>query len=270
MLRVPFFVPRPVVAGAGFVFAAASFPAWSQSITYGPLASAIPSLGGASLVLLSAMMFVVLWQLKKRGMIDGSRFMAIALVAGGMASGISGVKLVADARAQGGGAASITLSQAGGGTTPLELGLNCVRNVTSLEQQILAINVPPLLFNPVGNVDCFETPPQGGGLADDCAVGTRLLPTLACFVEVQPFVQGGNNGGQASDLRLKVDIARVGTADNGLPLYEFRYLGGTTRYRGVMAQDVLMHTPEAVLTRPDGYMAVRYDMLGLEMTVAQY
>lgn len=62
---------------------------------------------------------------------------------------------------------------------------------------------------------------------------------------------------------------RVGAAANGLPLYEFRYLGGDTRYRGVMAQDVLRHTPEAVVTKPNGYMAVRYDMLGLEMSIVQ-
>ncbi|MEW9838301.1 hypothetical protein ABUE29_24205 [Mesorhizobium sp. ZMM04-4] len=37
-------------------------------------------------------------------------------------------------------------------------------------------------------------------------------------------------------------------------------------YRGVMAQDVLEVFPEAVSTMPGGYLGVRYDMLGLEMT----
>ena len=69
-----------------------------------------------------------------------------------------------------------------------------------------------------------------------------------------------------SDIRLKTDIEKVGLAANGLPLYNFRYIGEDAVYRGVMAQDVLEVFPEAVCIMPSGYLAVRYDMLGLEMT----
>ena len=69
-----------------------------------------------------------------------------------------------------------------------------------------------------------------------------------------------------SDIRLKTDIEKVGVAENGLPLYTFRYIGGDAVYRGVMAQDVLEVFPEAVSIMPNGYMAVRYDMLGMRMT----
>lgn len=69
----------------------------------------------------------------------------------------------------------------------------------------------------------------------------------------------------ASDIRLKTDIEKVGVAANGLPLYNFRYVGDDTLYRGVMAQDVLAVRPDAVCVMPNGYLAVRYDMLGLEM-----
>jgi hypothetical protein len=69
-----------------------------------------------------------------------------------------------------------------------------------------------------------------------------------------------------SDIRLKTDIEKVGVAENGLPLYTFRYIGGDAVYRGVMAQDVLEVFPDAVSTMPNGYMAVRYDMLGMKMT----
>jgi hypothetical protein len=68
-----------------------------------------------------------------------------------------------------------------------------------------------------------------------------------------------------SDMRLKTGIERVGVAPNGLPLYNFRYLWSDAVYQGVMAQDVLKAFPEAVSTLPNGYMAVRYDMLGMEM-----
>ena len=69
-----------------------------------------------------------------------------------------------------------------------------------------------------------------------------------------------------SDIRLKTDIEKVGVAANGLPLYTFKYIGGDAVYRGVMAQDVLKVLPEAVSVMPNGYLAVHYDMLGMEMT----
>lgn len=54
-------------------------------------------------------------------------------------------------------------------------------------------------------------------------------------------------------------------SETGLPLYEFRYIFGRKRYVGVMAQDVLMHTPDAVVRSLLGYFKVDYKMLGLEM-----
>ncbi|MEW9805451.1 tail fiber domain-containing protein [Mesorhizobium sp. ZMM04-5] len=71
---------------------------------------------------------------------------------------------------------------------------------------------------------------------------------------------------KTSDIRLKRDVECVGAAPNGLPLYTFRYLWSDAVYQGVMAQDVLKVFPEAVSTMPGGYLGVRYDMLGLEMT----
>ena len=68
-----------------------------------------------------------------------------------------------------------------------------------------------------------------------------------------------------SDARLKTDITQIGVAENGLPLYSFRYLGSNAQFSGVMAQDVLAHTPDAVITLPGGFYAVNYEMLGLAM-----
>jgi endosialidase-like protein len=66
-----------------------------------------------------------------------------------------------------------------------------------------------------------------------------------------------------SDVRLKTDIRRIGTAAHGLPLYTFRYVGEPGLYEGVMAQDVLGVMPEAVSTAEDGYYRVDYGMLGI-------
>ena len=66
-----------------------------------------------------------------------------------------------------------------------------------------------------------------------------------------------------SDLRLKTDIMRIGTAGHGLPLYTFRYIGETDIYEGVMAQDVLHVMPSAVSVAEDGYYRVDYEQLGI-------
>ena len=75
---------------------------------------------------------------------------------------------------------------------------------------------------------------------------------------------GAKIGGKpVSDLRLKTDITRIGTAAHGLPLYTFRYIGETDVYEGVMAQDVLHVVPSAVSVAEDGYYRVDYEQLGI-------
>lgn len=61
-----------------------------------------------------------------------------------------------------------------------------------------------------------------------------------------------------SDRRLKREIQRIGTADNGLPLYTFKYIGGDMVHVGVMAQDVIKVRPAAVHTNAHGFMSVDY------------
>lgn len=70
-----------------------------------------------------------------------------------------------------------------------------------------------------------------------------------------------------SDRRIKQNIELVGRDERTqLPLYEFEYINGSgRRFMGVMAQDVLESHPDMVFTMPDGFMAVNYAGLGLEM-----
>lgn len=77
--------------------------------------------------------------------------------------------------------------------------------------------------------------------------------------------RGGGGGGRRSDIRLKHDIALLGRLNNGLGFYRFAYNGSDKAYVGVMAQEVQMVEPEAVMLGRDGYFRVFYDKLGLKL-----
>lgn len=78
---------------------------------------------------------------------------------------------------------------------------------------------------------------------------------------------GGRYAAFASDRRLKENIEVVGRDERTmLPLYEFEYKGGDgRRFMGVMADDVEKVYPGAVSKMSNGYKAVDYGMLGIEM-----
>lgn len=80
---------------------------------------------------------------------------------------------------------------------------------------------------------------------------------------------GGWAGGgfKGSDRRIKENIELIGRDERtGLNLYEFEYKGGSgKRFVGVMADEVEKYKPEAVYTMPDGFKAVNYTLLGIEM-----
>lgn len=253
---------RACLALAGTLSAGSAFAANGPGILYGPAGAggpaevaAIPTLGGIAMLLLGAFMLFVFWRMHRNGNFAGGRFMAIALVSGSMVSGLGGVRLMSSAIANGPVVEPVLLANPNGGFEPFQPTdeggqQSCVINDTTVPLRVIDM---PELF---GVGDC----PDGEGgfkVSQLCEVNLILQPGDEC---------GASTGFTASDLRLKTDIVQVGVAANGLPLYEFRYLDGATRYRGVMAQDVLQHTPAAVRMRADGYMAVDYGMLGLEMT----
>jgi hypothetical protein len=80
---------------------------------------------------------------------------------------------------------------------------------------------------------------------------------------------GGTLGAAAliSDIRTKQNIKAIGMLSNGLPIYEYEYKpewkeeAGHGKFIGVMAQEVELVQPEAVITRPDGYKMVNYGAL---------
>ena len=71
-----------------------------------------------------------------------------------------------------------------------------------------------------------------------------------------------------SDIRAKENIVIVGKSKDGHNVYEWNYkTDKNTRYRGVIAQDVVKIDPMAVAIRPDGYLGVHYDKIDVDMEV---
>ena len=52
---------------------------------------------------------------------------------------------------------------------------------------------------------------------------------------------------------------------NGIGIYRYRYLWSDTVYVGVMAQEVAMINPRAVVRGSDGFLGVNYAALGLRL-----
>jgi hypothetical protein len=84
------------------------------------------------------------------------------------------------------------------------------------------------------------------------------------FIDFIDFTNSGHLP-LVSDVRLKDDIVLIARFGNDLGLYRFRYKWSAQQYVGVMAQEVAVTNPEAVLSGRDGYLRVDYNKLGLRM-----
>ena len=70
----------------------------------------------------------------------------------------------------------------------------------------------------------------------------------------------------ASDIELKENIKQVGSSPSGLNIYEYNYIGENTKYRGVIAQDLLSKGRHDAVTEMDnGYYGVYYDKIDVDM-----
>jgi hypothetical protein len=99
----------------------------------------------------------------------------------------------------------------------------------------------------------------GGGMKGLKGKGKMLSGIIQ---KVGPMVKG--MASSASDINLKENISHVGV-ENGFNIYEYNYKNDpSSRYRGVMAQEVAISRPDAVTVK-DGHLAVYYDMIGLTM-----
>ena len=112
-----------------------------------------------------------------------------------------------------------------------------------------------------GNLKEVGLPPDFGApvMMPGRDTGAMFMGALSTGLSIASlFVQ--------SDIRTKEDIEQVGVSPNGHKIYEFNYIGKPTRYRGVMAQEVVKIDPMAVGIR-DGYLAVNYGKIDVDMEV---
>jgi hypothetical protein len=78
---------------------------------------------------------------------------------------------------------------------------------------------------------------------------------------------GGAGIMKYSDIRMKENIKQIHWLPNGLPVYEYEYkpefkdIAGHGKHIGVMAQELEMVQPEAVITNANGYKMVNYGLL---------
>jgi flagellar motor protein MotB len=98
--------------------------------------------------------------------------------------------------------------------------------------------------------------------------------------QMDQFITGAANMGMAamtggastaftgSDIRLKENINKTGVSKSGIPIYTFNYKGEDKLWSGTMAQDLLnMGREDAVTVMDNGYYAVHYDMIDVDMVV---
>lgn len=98
---------------------------------------------------------------------------------------------------------------------------------------------------------------SGTGSSKSTQTGS-VLDTLSQLAGIGQSIAGM----KLSDRRLKRDIHRLGERADGLGVYLYRYLWSPLWQIGVMAQEVLKVTPQAVVRHPSGFLMVDYSKLG--------
>ncbi|MEQ8517168.1 MAG: midcut-by-XrtH protein [Chromatocurvus sp.] len=215
------------------------------TITFSPSAvAAVPTLGNALLVLLAGLLGLIALKSYRRAR-GVTPMIAGLLAVAALASAGGGINLVRQAHAA---IVANTITQPQGQTFPLASGPNSFLNDAGTTLETSDIQLAGSCSVGTNN---SEDP--------DCAEGQTIADGDSCQIVVDCDVIA------ESDRRLKTDITLRGVAENGLPLYRFRYRDGSEYYEGVMAQDVLTFMPKAVVHNADGYYAVNYTMLGMSM-----
>ena len=156
-------------------------------VTYGPSlgATAVPTLGGASLLLLAGLMAIVAVRILRAHTGPGSAWLVAAALTTALAAGGSGIKLVSDAQA----VPNPSMENDGGGTVVIPgEGSWDIANNSSVPQFILNLNA--------GTGCDFTTGDGNGGLGlcnDDPSTEVGVGQFCAVFVSCFLSPQGGSS-----------------------------------------------------------------------------
>ena len=101
-------------------------------------------------------------------------------------------------------------------------------------------------------------PPKPVGQNVGHAVFMDALSILGTAASIAtPFVA-------ASSKKLKDNIVKIGRSIAGHNIYKFNYKGDTRRYVGVIAEEIQQTVPEAVVTMPNGFLGVNYNLIDVQ------
>jgi len=161
-----------------FASLAAAQPSSGAILAYGPLANAVPTVGGTLLIVLSVLLMFVAFRLLKHRTQSGTQLFVAVLAVGALATGAGGVKLVADAYA----AAATEMTNPNGGVLTLPPGVSLVSNATDVRQHILSIQYLGGCSNqPNAKGAQLEAPPPAG----TCSTSTSLAPQSTEYCEIE-------------------------------------------------------------------------------------
>mgnify|MGYP003656850636 FL=1 len=105
----------------------------------------------------------------------------------------------------------------------------------------------------------------GGGDGDPANAKQAMMEKHRASVEKMAGVGNSMSNLGMSDIRLKEKIEKAGKSPSGIPIYEFNYIGGNSRYEGAMAQDLISMGIDAVEMQESGYYAVDYSKIDVDM-----
>jgi hypothetical protein len=119
---------------------------------------------------------------------------------------------------------------------------------------------------PIQNLNQLLTPAMGlGGMGGTTtgqgyATGTQTPANDPWANAIGTAAGVAGMIGSLSDRRAKTDIKDIGRTHDDQKIYSYRFKGSKMPQIGMMADEVEKKTPGAVMTGPEGFKRVRYDM----------
>jgi len=144
-------------------------------------------------------------------------------------------------------------------------GQSVQQNLAQQGQQQQVIN-QALIDAAKGQYGAYQGAPTAGlGIMTQALGVSPHGQTQTRQLGIMDYLTAGASIAGMSDIRLKKNIKKVGELANGLGVYTWEWkdkvkqlVGNFSMTKGVMAQEAMEVAPEAVITAPNGYLAVDY------------